>query len=65
VNHKKQALEIDLHDPAKSGLVAKQVYVFEQVMPDPFALAIGLTVLVALLAMIFTPHSTVPLILNS
>jgi short-chain fatty acids transporter len=41
------------------------VYIFEQVMPDPFVLSIGLTVFVAILAAIFAPRGSAPVILNS
>ena len=41
------------------------VYVFEQVMPDPFVLAIGLTLVVALLAVVFAPRGSAPVILDS
>jgi short-chain fatty acids transporter len=41
------------------------VYVFEQVMPDPFVLSIGLTLVVSLLALAFAPHASVPTILTS
>ena len=41
------------------------VYIFEQVMPDPFVLSIGLTVLVAILAAIFAPRGSATTILNS
>jgi len=40
------------------GVVARLVYVFEQVMPDPFALSIGLTLLVLLLAVALAPHGS-------
>src|ERR1700744_904102 len=49
----------------RGNLVTGLVYVFEQVMPDPFVLAIGLTLVVALLAVAFAPHATVPVILTS
>jgi short-chain fatty acids transporter len=49
----------------QSGLIAKLVYVFEQVMPDPFVLSIGLTALVAILAFAFAPHASVPDVLNA
>jgi short-chain fatty acids transporter len=52
-------------DQGQGGLIDKLVYVFEQVMPDPFVLSIGLTVLVAILAFAFAPHAAVPDILNS
>jgi len=47
------------------GVVAGLVYVFEQVMPDPFVLSIGLTLLVILLAFGFAPHASLPVILTS
>ncbi|RFU43861.1 short-chain fatty acid transporter [Paraburkholderia sp. DHOC27] len=57
-----------LHSPSRErqrGVVAGLVYVFEQVMPDPFVLSIGLTVVVIALAFIFAPRATVPVILTS
>jgi short-chain fatty acids transporter len=50
---------------AERGLVARLVYVFEQVMPDPFVLSIALTVAVAILAAVFAPHGSIPGILNA
>jgi short-chain fatty acids transporter len=47
------------------GVVAGLVYVFEQVMPDPFVLSLGLTLLVILLALVFAPHASLPVILAS
>jgi short-chain fatty acids transporter len=47
------------------GVVAGLVYVFEQVMPDPFVLSIGLTLVVIALAFVFAPHASVPVILTS
>lgn len=49
----------------RGNVVAGLVYVFEQVMPDPFVLAIGLTLVVALLAVAFAPHASLPVILTS
>jgi short-chain fatty acids transporter len=49
----------------RRGVVAGLVYVFEQVMPDPFILSIGLTLLVSLLAVAFAPHNSLPTILTS
>jgi short-chain fatty acids transporter len=49
----------------RGGIVAGLVYVFEQVMPDPFVLAIGLTVVVILLAVLFAPHASLAVILTS
>jgi len=37
------------HTARRRGVVAVLVYVFEQVMPDPFVLSIGLTMVVSLL----------------
>src|SRR5471032_2102639 len=50
---------------ARQGIVGGLVYVFEQVMPDPFVLSIGLTVVVILLAFAFAPHASLPVILTS
>ncbi len=47
------------------GVVGKMVYVFERLMPDPFILSIGLTVLVALLAVVLVPGVTAPKLLDS
>jgi short-chain fatty acids transporter len=47
------------------GIVGHLVYVFEQVMPEPFVLAIGLTLLVILLAICFAPNGSVPTILTA
>jgi short-chain fatty acids transporter len=47
------------------GVVAGLVYLFEQVMPDPFVLSIGLTFVVILLAFGFAPHASLPVILSS
>src|SRR5208337_2082943 len=41
------------------------VYVFEQVMPDPFVLSIGLTGLVVVLAVAFAPDGSIPNILDT
>ncbi|MGF6612594.1 short subunit fatty acids transporter [Paraburkholderia sp. WSM4175] len=40
--------------------VASLVYVFEQVMPNPFVLSIGLTLVVYLLATFFAPCASLP-----
>jgi short-chain fatty acids transporter len=49
----------------RRGVVAGLVYVFEQVMPDPFVLSIGLTLVVIFLAIAFAPHGGLPTILSS
>jgi short-chain fatty acids transporter len=41
------------------------VGLFERVMPDPFVLAIGLTALVAVLALLIAPKGTPEVILSS
>ncbi|MGV2290218.1 TIGR00366 family protein [Trinickia sp. YCB016] len=49
----------------RRGIVTGLVYLFEQVMPDPFVLSIALTLVVILLAMVFAPHASLPVILTS
>src|ERR1700739_3493021 len=49
----------------RRGIVTGLVYLFEQVMPDPFVLSIGLTLVVILLAFGFAPHASLPVILTS
>ncbi|WP_232833459.1 TIGR00366 family protein [Paraburkholderia kururiensis] len=51
--------------PRGRGVVAGLVYVFEQVMPDPFVLSLGLTFVVIVLAAWLAPHGTLPVILTS
>jgi short-chain fatty acids transporter len=51
--------------PHRRGVVASLVYVFEQVMPDPFVLSIGLTLVVVLLSALFAPHGSPATILDS
>ncbi len=53
------------HSGGRRGVVAGLVYVFEQVMWDPFVLSIGLTLVVSLLAVAFAPHHSLPTILTS
>jgi short-chain fatty acids transporter len=50
---------------ASRGIVEGLVYVFEQVMPDPFVLSICLTLFVAVLAMLIAPTGTLPTLLDS
>jgi short-chain fatty acids transporter len=47
----------------RRGVVTGLVYLFEQVMPDPFVLSICLTLLVILLSLGLAPHGTLPEIL--
>src|ERR1700739_1543681 len=47
----------------RRGIVTGLVYLFEQVMPDPFVLSICLTLLVILLSLGLAPHATLPEIL--
>ena len=49
----------------RRGIIAGLVYVFEQVMPDPFVLSIGLTLVVAVLALILAPKGNLPTLLTS
>ena len=63
-----QAPAIKTMDAARSPiqrLVAFFVYLFERVMPDPFILAIALSVLTGLLAAIVAPKGSPALILSS
>ena len=53
------------HAARRRGIVPTLVYVFEQVMPDPFVLSIGLTLVVSLVAVAFAPHASLPMILTS
>lgn len=53
--------EADQH----KGIVGKIVYVFERLLPDPFILSIGLTVLVAVLAVCLLPDVSVPKLVDS
>jgi short-chain fatty acids transporter len=47
------------------GVVAGLVFLFERIMPDPFVLSIGLTLLVVLMAAGFAPKGDLPNILTS
>src|ERR1700740_194725 len=49
----------------RRGVVTGLVYLFEQVMPDPFVLSICLTLLVILLSVGLAPHATLPEILDA
>jgi short-chain fatty acids transporter len=49
----------------KRSFTAVSTYVFEHIMPDAFVLAIGLTALVVIAALIWAPHGTLPVILTS
>ena len=49
----------------RHGLVSLSVHLFEQCLPDPFVIAIALTVLVALLAAALAPHGSPAVILSS
>ncbi|GAB2893046.1 TIGR00366 family protein [Paraburkholderia jirisanensis] len=63
---------MDARPPAASplqserrGIVSALVYLFERVMPDPFVLSIGLTLVVILLSMAFAPNAGLEHILTS
>ena len=47
------------------GLVSISVALFERLMPDPFVIAIGLTFIVALAALVFAPKGTPLAVLNA
>jgi short-chain fatty acids transporter len=49
----------------RRGVVTGLVYMFEQVMPDPFVLSICLTLFVILLSVGLAPHATLPEILTA
>jgi short-chain fatty acids transporter len=49
----------------KRSFTALSTYIFENIMPDAFVLAIALTILVALIALIAAPHGTPEIILSS
>jgi short-chain fatty acids transporter len=52
-------------EPHRRSLVSLSVYMFEQLMPDPFVIAIALTAVVAVLAACLAPHGTPDVILSS
>jgi hypothetical protein len=52
-------------DMRRPGIIGRLVYLFEQVVPDPFVLSIGLTFIVVLLAAIIAPSRSIPTILDS
>lgn len=49
----------------RPSLIGRVVYLFEQVVPDPFALSIGLTLFVVVLAAIAAPNASIATILTS
>jgi short-chain fatty acids transporter len=49
----------------RRGVVTGLVYLFEQVMPDPFVLSICLTLFVILLSLGLAPNATLPVILTA
>jgi short-chain fatty acids transporter len=59
--------DTQLPTPADSprGIVSGLVYVFERVMPDPFVLSLGLTLLVCVLAFTIAPHGDLPTVLKA
>src|SRR5258706_13778386 len=58
-------MSIAVQEPRRRGLVSLSIYMFEQLMPDPFVLAIALTAFVALLAPFLAPHAAPDVILSS
>ena len=57
--------EIAVPPPRRSSFVAGSVYVFERIMPDPFVLAIGLTILVVAAALLFAPNGAPSIVVTS
>src|ERR1700754_603825 len=51
--------------PERRNVVSALVYLFERVMPDPFVLSIGLTLVVIVLSMLFAPKADIPHVLSS
>jgi short-chain fatty acids transporter len=51
--------------PERRNIVSVLVYLFERVMPDPFVLSIGLTLVVIVLSMLFAPKADIPHVLSS
>jgi len=49
----------------RGSFVSGSVYVFEQIMPDPFVLAIGLTFLVAAAALLVAPKGSLETVVTS
>jgi short-chain fatty acids transporter len=49
----------------RRGVVTGLVYLFEQVMPDPFVLSICLTLFVIVLSLALAPHAALPEILTT
>lgn len=54
-----------LPERRKGSFTALSTYVFENIMPDAFVLATGLTIFVALAAFLVAPHGTPQIILSS
>lgn len=51
--------------PRRRSFTGVTTYLFERIMPDAFVLAIGLTVLVALAALLIAPHGSPAVILTA
>jgi short-chain fatty acids transporter len=65
VQTKNNLNDLTYDDMRRPGIIGRLVYIFEQVVPDPFVLSIGLTFIVALLAAIFAPNRSILTILDS
>ncbi|AJK48901.1 short chain fatty acid transporter AtoE [Burkholderia plantarii] len=65
LNHSMKRDNPIAHANDRRGVVAALVYLFERVMPDPFVLSIGLTALVAVLALALGPQGNLPTLLDS
>jgi short-chain fatty acids transporter len=64
---KQTSLKADAVQPTapRRGVVAGLVYAFERLMPDPFVLSLGLTLVVILLALGLAPKHSIETILDS
>ena len=62
---KQTSLKADAAQPTapRRGVVAGLVYAFERLMPDPFVLSLGLTLVVILLALGLAPKHSIETIL--
>ena len=59
------SIDVQAAPRRRGGFVAGSVYVFENILPDPFVLATGLTALVALTALAIAPHGSLAVIVTS
>lgn len=63
--YNKEKVAHERGDARSPGIIEGLVYLFERVLPDPFVLSVMLTMLVAMLALFFSPHPALSVILTS